>query len=140
MNQKLINIILLALIIILAGALIYVISINKTVLEDNVQYQEVSNSIPLLREAEALTLVKSTWGDCAPDSCSEVVVSITKQDSETYVVTAIYEGLRDDSSSAQKKVATASYVNGTWILGTATVTQKCQPGRGHQNFSSELCL
>ncbi len=130
MNQKgPVNVILIILVIILASALGYVTLVKKPISQS-----------PVLTETSALALVKSTWGDCTLDSCSEVVVSVAKQGSETYVVTATYEGLRDDSSSAQRKVAVATFNNGKWTLGTPTVTQQCWPGRGHQNFSSELCL
>jgi hypothetical protein len=140
MNQKgSVNIILVILVIVLAGALAYVTLVKKPTSQKNEQPQNVSEQTPVLTDGAALALVKSTWGDCTPDSCSRVVASVTKQESGTYLVTAIYEGLRDDSSGAQRKVAVATYHNGIWTLGTPTITQQCQPGRGHQDFSSEPC-
>ena len=99
-------------------------------------------AVPLtLSNSEALALVKATWGVCTPDSCSEVLVSVSNTGGVIYV-TATYEGLRDDSSSASRKVAPAHYDYGykAWVLETPITTQRCQPGRGHQDFSSVLCL
>jgi len=98
-------------------------------------------AVPLtLTNSEALALVKATWGGCTPDSCSEVLVSVSNIGGIIYV-TATYEGLRDDSSSASRKVAPAHYDYGykAWVLETPVNTQRCQPGRGHQDFSSEPC-
>ena len=91
-----------------------------------------------LTQAQAQTLVLQTWGGCTPDTCGSVTVTVQNNNNQ-YTVTAVYEGLRDDSSSAQKKVALASYNNNVWSLGTPVITQSCQPGRGHQDFSSVLC-
>lgn len=93
-----------------------------------------------LTNSEALALVKATWGGCTPDTCSEVLVSVSNTGGVIYV-TATYEGLRDDSSSASRKVAPVHYDYGykAWVLETPVTTQRCQPGRGHQDFSSVLC-
>lgn len=95
----------------------------------------------ILTNSEALALVKATWGGCSPDSCSEVLVSVSNTEGITYV-TATYEGLRDDSTSASRKFAPAHYDYGykTWVLETPINTQRCQPGRGHQDFSSVPCI
>jgi len=97
---------------------------------------------PSLTQEQAQTLVLQTWGGCTPDSCSEVVVSVAKGEKNTYVVTATYEGLRDDSTAANRKVAVASYMNGQWILGQPTVTYACYRGHvdGSQGFTSALCI
>lgn len=94
---------------------------------------------PSLNQEQARSLVLQTWGGCTPDTCSSVTVTVQNSNGQ-YIVTAIYEGLRDDSTSAQKKVAVASYSNNVWTLGEATITQRCQLGRGHQDFSSTPCF
>lgn len=147
MKQKgFVNIILVILVIVLAVALVYVTVDKKKVVEEK---KEVQTTIPAqttkpvvtpaLSQAAALTLVKETWGGCTQDTCSEVTVTVNKVDATTYV-TATYEGLRDDSTSAQRKTAVAQYANGTWTLDTPTTTHSCQPGRGHQDFSKENCI
>lgn len=95
----------------------------------------------ILTDSEALALVKSTWGGCEPSTCSKVIVSVNNIGGVTYV-TATYEGLRDDSSSASRRVARAHYDYGykAWVLETPVDTQRCQPGRGHQDFSAEPCI
>ncbi len=141
MIQKgLVNTVIVILVVVLAGAFLYSELVKIPTSQKNEQPQKVSSQTPVLTEAAALALVKSTWGDCTPDSCSQVVVSVAQQGSGTYMVTATYEELRDDSSSARRRVAVATYSNGTWTLGTPTVTQSCQPGRGHQDFSADLCI
>lgn len=95
----------------------------------------------ILTNSEALALVKATWGGCSPDTCSQVFVSVSNTEGITYV-TATYEGLRDDSTSASRQFAPARYDYGykTWVLETPINTQRCQPGRGHQDFSSVPCI
>lgn len=111
----------------------------RTYDSSNTSFTITSAVVPVLTQAQAQTLVLQTWGGCTPDSCGSVNVTVQNSNGQ-YTVTAIYEGLRDDSSSAQKKVALASYNNGVWTLGSPTVTQRCQPGRGHQDFSAALCI
>lgn len=95
---------------------------------------------PTLTQSNAYILTRNAWGDCTIyDECEKMTVTTSKQ-GETWYVAAIYEGLHDDSIAAIKKVAPAYYADSTWKLGTAVMTQKCQSGRGHQDFSSELCV
>lgn len=149
MNQKWsTNIILIILVVVLAGVLGYVVLVKKPIVQNDEQTENApeqtsstnqENATPILSEIEALALVKTTWGDCPPLECSQVVASVTKQGSIIYV-TATYEGLRDDSQSAERKTAVATYGSGKWTLGEVTVTQQCWPGRGHQDYSSEPCI
>jgi hypothetical protein len=129
MNQNIIIGILALLVVVLAGALVY----------STVMQKDPVVRVPALSQDEALALARSTWGDCsAVGECSRVSASVQKEGSATRV-TAIYEGLHDDSVSAMKKEGVASYANGSWTLGTAVTTYRCQQGRGHQDFSAELC-
>ena len=105
----------------------------------NQLYGCVTKIQQMLTQEEARALVLKTWGGCTPDACASVTVTVQNNNGQ-YIVTAIYDGLRDDSTRAQKKVAPVYYSNNTWTLGSATVTQRCQPGRGHQDFSSVLCF
>jgi hypothetical protein len=57
---------------------------------------------------------------------------------ETVVVT--FDGLLDDSVRAERWTLTFSADGETYRLDDAQRTQRCQPGRGHQDFSPELCV
>lgn len=88
-----------------------------------------------------VALVKETWGDCTPATCSKLTVNVLDGKDGVWFVEAIYEGMGDDSIQAQKKIARAHYVDKSWVLGKEMVIMyRCQPGRGHQHFSSEPCL
>ena len=51
------------------------------------------------------------------------------------------EGLLDDSVSARRyDLELNRRPDGTWKLESAAWAQRCQEGRGHQDFSPELCL
>ena len=80
------------------------------------------------------------WGDYG-DDCEELIVSVLDGKDGVWFVQAIYNGLRDDSVYAQKKIAWAHYSNNAWEIGSEILEEyKCQPNRGHQDFSDELCL
>jgi hypothetical protein len=56
-------------------------------------------------------------------------------------VTATFDGLLDDSIRAHRYVLELEQqTDGTWRLRSATFSQRCQPGRGHQDFSPALCV
>jgi hypothetical protein len=51
------------------------------------------------------------------------------------------DGLLDDSLRAQRYVLVFDLVaDDDWRLTSAVATQRCQPGRGHQDFSAEPCV
>ncbi len=53
----------------------------------------------------------------------------------------VIDGLADDSIRARSYELTFTRrEDGTWRIDTATWTQRCQPGRGHQTFSAEPCV
>ena len=50
-------------------------------------------------------------------------------------------GLLDDSVRAQRyKLELSRRDDGTWKIESASWAQRCQEGRGHQDFSPELCV
>jgi hypothetical protein len=57
---------------------------------------------------------------------------------ETVIVTL--DGLLDDSIRAERWTLTFVSEGDTYRLTEAAWAQRCQPGRGHQNFSPEPCL
>jgi hypothetical protein len=56
-------------------------------------------------------------------------------------VTLLRDNLEDDSVRAERYTLEIALVTGgKLLLGSARVDYKCQPMRGHQDFSPELCL
>jgi hypothetical protein len=55
-------------------------------------------------------------------------------------VTILQEGLADDSVAAVRHVLRYEPKGDGWQLVSAVRTQRCQPGRGHQNFAAGDCL
>lgn len=104
-------------------------------------YDAYIKSRPELTQQQAEVLVTRTWGGCTEDKCSKVTTTIEKQGNDLYIV-ATYTGLRDDSVTAEQKKALVTYneTNKTWTLGIPVTTHQCHQNRGHQDFSSELCL
>ena len=54
-------------------------------------------------------------------------------------VTVTLDGLLDDSIRAERWTLGFEEADGVYTLTAALREQRCQPGRGHQEFSSELC-
>lgn len=101
--------------------------------EEKCESIPVNNKIISQKEAEALAL--KTWGACDPSEGCVLVVTVGQGN----IVTAVHR-LGDDSVRFEKRVAPVSYNNGVWVFGSVTITQQCQPGRGHQDFSSAPCI
>ncbi|MBZ9569405.1 hypothetical protein KJA16_00600 [Patescibacteria group bacterium] len=106
---------------------------------ENEKLKEISRE-PLFQDT-ATALIKENWGDCTLVDCERLTVNVLDGKDGVWYVQAIYEGMRDDSVQATKKIARAHHVNNAWELGEVVLIEyKCQLGRGHQDFSSELCL
>ena len=58
---------------------------------------------------------------------------------QTTDVIIINEGLLDDSVRSVKYKLTLKKVDSIWIIKDAAKTFKCWKGRGHEDFSAELC-
>jgi hypothetical protein len=144
MSKSIYWIVGLVFIIFIAGISYYLGGINSATgdLNSNLDnnYGEVeTNKDEVLSQSEAETLVLNKWGGCTPDMCSSVTVEIKVENGQN-IVTATYNNLRDDSVNASRKEAVVYYEAGDWVLGESTDTHKCQQGRGHQDFSQELCI
>jgi hypothetical protein len=55
-------------------------------------------------------------------------------------VTVIQDGLADDSVRAARHVLRFVPAGKSWRLDSAARTQRCHPGRGHQEFSASACV
>lgn len=112
---------------------------TKVLIVENNELKEISR--PILSQETAHNLIIQTWGDCTEDICEELKISVLDGKDGVWFVQAIYEGLRDDSVRVRKKIAQAHYADESWELGAVIVDEyKCQPNRGHQDFSDELCF
>lgn len=144
MNKKcFVNIILVIIIVILAGLIGYFIFIPelRNYLETS---RPPSEEIELTNEI-ALSLLRNDLlgGECRPegvayyyDSCA---LGISKENNQ-WVVTITYDGLYDDSIRASRIRVDVIHQNGQWFKGEISRSQQCRPGRGHQDFSTELCI
>ena len=60
---------------------------------------------------------------------------------DTASASFLIDGVGDDSVRARSYELTFTRrADGTWRIETATWTQRCHEGRGHQDFSSAPCL
>jgi hypothetical protein len=55
-------------------------------------------------------------------------------------VIVLQEGLADDSVAAVRTVLSYEPAGDGWRLVSSTRTQRCRPGRGHQEFASADCV
>jgi len=55
-------------------------------------------------------------------------------------VTVSLDGLGDDSVRGQRVTLVFEPNGSAWQLVSAKSEQRCWPGRGHQDYSPELCL
>ena len=134
-----IMVITLGLLYFIFAVLILGIDENRVQKQRKESYDRYISTRPELTQQQAQTLAVRTWGDCTSERCIKLIVT-AEEKSDIWYVIATYEGLMDDSISAERKEAVATYSGGVWTLGTASTTHKCQPNRGHQDFSSELCV
>ena len=69
-------------------------------------------------------------------SCTFVVV----QDGDLGTATVTDEVFFDESVRASRIIADFDYKDGAWGRVSMEETYRCQPGRGHEEFGSELCV
>jgi len=97
-------------------------------------------AISLLQEKELLFFTGCAL-EGEPYNYQSCVIEIeTIQEESQWVATITYDGLFDDSIRATRIRAIITYQNDEWVVGEFSETQKCQPNRGHQDFSTEFCI
>jgi len=68
-------------------------------------------------------------------------VAVEFDESEEPVITITTTGLLDDSTAAVRRVVTTERADdGLLRFVSSTYGWRCQPGRGHQDYSTELCI
>ncbi|MDH5442634.1 MAG: hypothetical protein OEX08_03500 [Candidatus Nomurabacteria bacterium] len=94
----------------------------------------------VLTQSQAEQLVVTYWNvNYNPNEGGVPVTTIQENGDGTYTVVTIVPAL-DDSISSSRLEGTATYVNGSWSLSSPSRTWSCQPGRGHQNYSTASCI
>jgi hypothetical protein len=100
--------------------------------------------LPTLTREEALVLLKDDVTDCEPAGVPEryrsCTLTIVPVGNEGYLVTVTHDGFFDDSVKASRIEVAMTRSGGAWVKGAVIETQQCWPGRGHQDFSAELCV
>jgi hypothetical protein len=85
-------------------------------------------------EAAAIEMLEGAYTEVEPQVSSETA------DGGRTVVTVLYENLPDDSVEAHRfELVFIGDVDGL-ILESGSWAGRCQPGRGHQEFSTGLCI
>lgn len=80
------------------------------------------------------------YGEPLALTTSVVLEKPSLEDVDEVTVTATSDGLPDDSVRAVRYVLEFERDGHDWRLSAATLSQRCQPGRGHQGFSPEPCI
>lgn len=81
-------------------------------------------------------------GETFQNSASNLIITQQVNSGEfpdKAVVTIEASGMQDDSVSAEKTVFTMRHLDGKWQIVNRIKTQRCWPGRGHQEFSEQRC-
>ena len=77
----------------------------------------------------------------AGDATRTSFESTSRDEGATATATLVLDGLLDDSVRARRyDFELRRRGDRTWELIAATWAQRCRQGRGHQDFSPELCL
>lgn len=112
---------------------------------------EVATDSPVLTNSIVLSLLKNDliqYSENSSDIClSEGVqgsydscnINITKNGNQWDVIIT-YDKLADDSIQATRVKSIITYVNEDWVKSSISKDQKCWPNRGHQDFSTEVCI
>jgi hypothetical protein len=70
---------------------------------------------------------------------TNMVADVPGEGTETAEVTVVLDGLLDDSVAAERFVLGLRRQKDVWTLRSARWSQRCAPGRGHEEFSTEPC-
>jgi hypothetical protein len=97
----------------------------------------------LTREAALALLEGEVVDGCVAEGLPEKYRSCTltiAKEQDHWLVTVVHDGFFDDSVKASRVQVVVRRVDGAWVKGEITESYQCWPGRGHQDFSNELCV
>lgn len=73
------------------------------------------------------------------ESNSYYKIEIQKNSIDSFTVIVTQEGLGDDSVFGEKRIISFVENKGVWIIKRVRVGFKCRNGRGHKNYSGNVC-
>ena len=82
-------------------------------------------------------LIKYYYGEI--DADQDIDISVDQLENNQYEITLVQDNIKDDSIAGMKVIMVAKSNNNEWTVLDIQRTWKCQKGRGHTNFSSEMC-
>jgi len=103
-------------------------------------YLTTDMALSLLQEKELLFFAGCALEGDLYNYQSCIIETEPTQEKNQWIATIIYDGLFDDSVRAIKIRAIIAHQDNQWVVKESSETQKCQPNRGHQYFSAELCI
>lgn len=95
---------------------------SRFLVVENDELQE--KPFAVLDHEVARKIVISKWGDCQPESCSNLSVNVLDGRGGIWYVEAIYDGIVDSSVRARRTIAEAFYKNEAWELGQVLLTEQ----------------
>lgn len=96
-----------------------------------------------LTRERALELMKPEVDGCSAEGEPERYRSCELEivlEGERAVVTVTQDGFFDDSVKASRVEGILVWWRGVWSRASIYTMHQCWPGRGHQDFSEELCV
>jgi hypothetical protein len=84
-------------------------------------------------------LRKAARDHVAGVDADSITVDVCRKDDEDALATVTVNGLRDDSVRDVRHELRLIKVGGLWQVTDDQDSRRCQKGRGHQEFSGEIC-
>jgi len=104
---------------------------------DTEQINKDINSSTEIKTPEQLILFYYNY----PKNEEKPELKITKRkiDNQVYEITLIHDHQADDSQIAEKIIMTAEKIDDKWNVEKILRNWKCQDGRGHKDWGTEVC-
>ena len=77
--------------------------------------------------------------DGGEGDADRITVDVCRQDADDATATVVVYGLRDDSIRDVRHQLRLVRSGGLWQVTDDLDTRRCQQGRGHQEFSGDIC-
>ena len=105
------------------------------------EFNAYTESVDEHWERDVGSVVSAFVGAGRTDAARRSFEATTRGEGSSATATLILDGLFDDSiRSVRYDVEARRLSSGAWELVSATWSQRCRQGRGHQDFSTELCV